>query len=574
MMSKFDSVPLRSIAVLILAAVVLGPQAAAAAAHGPARPAVKHGGTLVVNPAPVSNWTDNFNPFEPATGQHPTYFSEGLIYEPLLYFNYLSGKISDILATGYKWSNGGKTLTFTLRKGVKWNDGKAFTAADVVFSANLAMKYSAWDTTGLSNALNSQKVTSKGNKVTFHFKAANYGLLYTIGDTFMIVPKHIFSKVGDPTKFADTNPVGTGPFKVGSFSPQSYTMVRNPHYWQAGRPYISAIQVPSESGNTAFIDDASTGKIDWAGTEVDYAQKALVEKCGCGNAYWYSPTSNTVGLYLNMAEAPFNNVWVRRAINEAVDRNALAKAGELGYEKPANAGWIQPQYTKTWGVSSIIHSLKSGGNLSAAKADMKKAKKSGSVKAALKKTFYVRAVDGWSDWDRDTVLIASELGKIGINVKADNSLQFGDWYNNGIVPGHFDMDICWTNVGAPNPYSVLQGAFDPTNYQPIGQDAWSGDWERLQAGSSGIAKAGSRIKSDFAKFRAAGNKSKQVGAIKDVEKQVANWVPSVPLLEGAWWDDYNTSRFTGFPSGKHPYDVGSPYQPWTVENVVLHLHKR
>src|SRR5579884_103475 len=573
MISKFDSTPVRAIAALLLAAVVFGPQAASAA-RGSAHPAVKHGGTLVVNPAPVSNWTDNFNPFEPATGQHPTYFAEGLIYEPLLYFNYLTGKITKMLATGYNWSHGGRALTFTLRKHVKWNDGKPFTAADVLFSVKLALKYSAWDTTNLSGALNSKGVTRKGDKVTFHFKAPNYGLLYTIGDTFMIVPKHIFSKVGDPTKFADTNPVATGPYKVGSFSPQSYKLVRNPLYWQKGKPYISNIVVPSESGNTAFINDASTGKIDWAGTEVDYAKKALVQKCHCHNAYWYSPTSNIVGLYLNMGKAPFNNVWIRRAINVAINRDALSKAGELKYEKPANAGWIQPQYVKTWGVPSIIHSLNNKGNIRLAKSYIKKAKKSASVRSALKKTFYVRAVDGWSDWDRDTVLIASELDKIGIKAKADDSLQFGDWFNNGIVPGNYDMDISWTNVGAPNPYSVLQGAFDPANYMPVGQDAWSGDWERLKTGKSGIGKAASVISSDLAKFRAAGKKSKQIAAIKGIERQVAKWVPSVPLLEGAWWDDYNTSRVVGFPSAKHPYDIGSPSQPWTVENVVLHLHRR
>jgi peptide/nickel transport system substrate-binding protein len=551
--------------------------AGVAGAHGSQHAAaIKHGGTLVVNPAPVSAWVDNFNPFGPATGVHDTYFSEGLIYEPLLYFNLLTSKITPMLATGYKWSNGGKNLTFTIRKGVTWNDGKPFTPADVVFSAKLALKYPAWDTTNLHTSLTSQGVTSSGDSVTFHFQHPDYGQLYTIGDTFMIVPEHIFSTVGDPTKFADTNPVGTGPFMVGNFSPSSYTLVRNPHYWQTGKPYIDTIQVRDEAGTTAFIDDATSGKIDWAGTEVDYAGTTLVKRCKCGNAYWYSPTSNTVGLYLNLSEAPFNNVNVRQAITQVIDRKALSQVGELGYEKPSNAGWVQPQYVKTWGVPSVMKMLNPNGNLKAARADMKIAEKNPSVRAALKNTFYVRAVNGWNDWDRDTVLIASDLRKIGIKATADNSLQFGDWFSgpNGLVPGHFDMDISWTNLGAPNPYSVLQGAFDATNFQPVGKDAWNGDWERLKTGSGGLGKVASRIKSDFASFRAASTKSKQIAAIKDIETQVATWVPSVPLLGGAWWDDYNTSRLTGFPTAKNPYDVGSPYQAWTVEDVVLHLHEK
>ena len=82
-------------------------------------------------------FTQNFNPFD--TNSLSTEMNmRSLTYEPLLEFNQLKpGQIYNWLATGYTWSNGGKTLTFNLRPGVKWSDGQPFTAADVAFTFNL-----------------------------------------------------------------------------------------------------------------------------------------------------------------------------------------------------------------------------------------------------------------------------------------------------------------------------------------------------------------------------------------------------------------------------------------------------
>ena len=95
------------------------------------------GKQLVMESSPESTITQTFNPFV-ATGAPWGMGATGLIYEPLIQFNLVAPpKYTPWLATSYAWSNGGKTLTFAIRQGVKWNDGQPFTPDDVVFTFNM-----------------------------------------------------------------------------------------------------------------------------------------------------------------------------------------------------------------------------------------------------------------------------------------------------------------------------------------------------------------------------------------------------------------------------------------------------
>src|SRR5690242_17047458 len=98
--------------------------------------------TLVIESTSVTAPSQNFNPYvQSATGYSAQ--ATGLIYEPLYIFNVMNPTQPPVpmLASGQPtWSNGGKTLTVPIRSGVKWNDGKPFTASDVAFTYNLVKK--------------------------------------------------------------------------------------------------------------------------------------------------------------------------------------------------------------------------------------------------------------------------------------------------------------------------------------------------------------------------------------------------------------------------------------------------
>ena len=122
--------------------VVAGAAVAMGIAACSSTPANGHSGAkgepLVIVNNTGQTFTRSFNPFV-STSIGNSNNTTALIYEPLLMFNIMKPTQAPIpwLATAYKWSDGGKTLTFTIRKGVKFSDGKPMTASDVAFSFNL-----------------------------------------------------------------------------------------------------------------------------------------------------------------------------------------------------------------------------------------------------------------------------------------------------------------------------------------------------------------------------------------------------------------------------------------------------
>src|SRR5690242_20051193 len=183
----------------------------------------KVGGKLVIDNVSGSTWTCQFNPFNSAVLGPGITFAP--IYEPLMFVNILQSKNPPVpmLATSSEWSNGFKTLTFTIRNAVSWTDGKPFSAADVVYTFNAMKSDKAIDLNALWSADGGPltSVAAMGtNQVVFTFKGASQPIFYFVADQTPIVPQHIWS-TQDQSKlhsFADSQPVGTGPYKVSNCS--------------------------------------------------------------------------------------------------------------------------------------------------------------------------------------------------------------------------------------------------------------------------------------------------------------------------------------------------------------------
>src|SRR5262249_1127420 len=146
------------------------------------------------------------------------------------------------LAESWAWSDGGKRLTFKLRHGVTWHDGKPFTSADVKYTFDLVR-----DLTEKRLKLNPRKqwyanvaeVKTDGDfGVTFLLKQPQPGLLNLLASAYgPIYPAHV-----DPAELR-TRAVGTGPFMLKeAVAEQRIVMVRNPHYFVKGRPYLDGLE--------------------------------------------------------------------------------------------------------------------------------------------------------------------------------------------------------------------------------------------------------------------------------------------------------------------------------------------
>src|SRR5215470_751013 len=166
------------------------------------------------------------------------------------------------LAESWSWDEGNTRLTFKLRQGVKWHDGKPFTAADVKCTWDLLIGKSqeklrlnprkAW-------YRNLEDIVPEGDqKVTFVLKRSQPAFLMLLASGMSpVYPCHV-----NPRDMR-THPIGTGPFKFAEFKPNEYIrVVKNPGYWKPGRPYLDAVEwtiIPNRSTQTlAFI----AGKFD------------------------------------------------------------------------------------------------------------------------------------------------------------------------------------------------------------------------------------------------------------------------------------------------------------------------
>jgi peptide/nickel transport system substrate-binding protein len=169
------------------ASIVLATAGAAPSDAGPARfmPASTGRGTLVIVNETGGNWTCGFNPFNLSGAPE----SVGVVYEPLAFVNTLkNGRATPWLARSWSWSAGNTVLTFTIRNGVRFSDGRPLTAADVAYTFNLMKRHPSLDINGVWSALSD--VTARGSgTVVMTFKSPAVPYFYYIADQVGIVPK-------------------------------------------------------------------------------------------------------------------------------------------------------------------------------------------------------------------------------------------------------------------------------------------------------------------------------------------------------------------------------------------------
>src|SRR5690242_1727520 len=180
-------------------------------------PSTGHSGAkgepLVIVNNTGQTFTRSFNPFV-STSIGNSNNTTALIYEPLLMFNIMQPTQPPIpwLATAYKWSDGGKTLTLTIRKGVKFSDGKPMTASDVAFSFNL-LKNNPTLTPVSPPPIPETATAPNPTTAVLTFSQPEFANLFLIGGMY-IVPQHIWQGISNPVTFADPDPVGTGPYVI------------------------------------------------------------------------------------------------------------------------------------------------------------------------------------------------------------------------------------------------------------------------------------------------------------------------------------------------------------------------
>jgi peptide/nickel transport system substrate-binding protein len=504
------------------------------------------------------DYTRNFNPYSSSVISG----TPGMIYETLLYFNRLNGDIKPWLAQSYDLASDATSITFHLRKDVKWSDGQPFTSDDVVFTLNLIKQNPSIDVSGISPRFK-DVVALDSSTVKVTLNAPYYPIIWYLGGQTYILPKHVWSAVkGDPAQYADPNPVGTGPFVLKSFTPQLVTLSKNSRFWQPGKLEVSELKIPAYNSNTSAELALQKGEIDWTNLYIPDIEKTYIKLDPVHNHYWF-PSSDVVMLFMNITKYPFNQLPVRQAISDAINRDQLNKVGESGYEPaasptlilPANKDYTAPEYS---GLSFSVDAAKAQQLLESAGFS-----KGGdgiyADKQGKKLTFNLNVVSGYTDWITDCQLIASDLQAIGIKVTV-NTIAF-DAYYDALQKGNYDLAMLWTNPG-PTPYYIFDGLLRSTNSAPNGQAAPS-NYERWNDPNT------DKLLDQYA---SSTDPNAQKQAIQALQKIMVEQLPSIPLTNEPYWYQYSTKKFTGWPDAQHPYAAPGTATYPDIEYVVLNLH--
>jgi peptide/nickel transport system substrate-binding protein len=306
-----------------------------------------------------------------------------------------TGKFHPNLATSWGLAKDGKSWIIKLRKGVKFHDGTSFNADAVKFNMDMWVG----KPTGAFRKLTSVDVI---DDYTVRLNSSQYDSVvpYELAtETFMVSPKAI--KENGP-KWAETHPVGTGPFKFVSYDrPNKVTWTRFNEYWQKGRPYLDGVEY-------LFIKDRMTALSSLKAGEAHGQFFALPQHAKTmGKEGWDISFDNMVGIHIYgdsaNPDSPWANKKVRKAIEYAIDKEAICSELGLDYKlpvyqivKPDNAAFVK--------------------SLAPRKYDPKKAKQL-LKEAGYPKGFNADLIHPTMAWKDGWQAVQSYLSAVGINLK-------------------------------------------------------------------------------------------------------------------------------------------------------------
>ena len=360
------------------------------------------------------------------------------VYE-MLYDSTTNGQsFTPWLATGYSLSANKLAWTFYLRKGVKFANGQPLTSADVKFSIERAMaKNSVWN---FIDVVISDITTPSPGTVVIHTKtpiASMLAIVSLYGNA--ILPNNFAGKTA--TQFFQ-RPFGTGPFKVSSWiHGQSLTVVKNPHYWQKGKPYL-------DSATFTDVPNDNTRLLQLQGNQIQidefpaWSQLSQIQ-ANSSTTLATVPSTEVEMLLFNEHVKPFQDIHVREAINLALNRSALVREVLFGHGSPIGT-FLAPNIPLSTAQPVPAYSL------TKAKAQMAMS----SVPHGFSTTLNIAS--GSALESAVGQVVQQELAPIGIKVSIQQ-LDAGTWFSD-ITALKYDMSTVYVNTDIADASELVEAA--------------------------------------------------------------------------------------------------------------------
>jgi peptide/nickel transport system substrate-binding protein len=446
--------------------LMLAYAAAAAAVAASALPALaqKQGGTLRMYltsnpPSALPHEETTIETVQPFSGV----YSNLVRFDPFKASNEAANIIPE-LATSWQYDATKTKLTFKLREGVKWHDGKPFTAKDVECTFH---RLNGKDTTFLRRSPRSiwyenlSEVTTSGDhEATFHLKKPQASLLSMLAAGYtVLMPCHVEAKK------MRTEPIGTGPFKFVEFkSNQSIRLERNKDYWDKGKPYLDAIDWKIVTNRSTRILAFSTNEFDMTRVAditvpliADIKAKAPQAICEL------QPTNVTTHMLVNREAPPFDKPELRKAMMLAIDRQAFIDI--LSHGKNFLAVNMQAPPKGKWGMPEAeLKKLFSYGD--PAKQREEAIKIMASLGYGPSNRLKVKVATRDFNTFRDpAVIFIDQLNKIHFDATLD-VVESSAWYNR-LFSKNYQVALNLAGAGLDDPDGVLKMGFkcsSPANF--------------------------------------------------------------------------------------------------------------
>ncbi|KHC91491.1 extracellular solute-binding protein [Thermotoga sp. Mc24] len=507
--------------------------------------------------SPPSNW----NPFTPWNAVAGTI---GLVYEPLFLYDPLNDKFEPWLAEKGEWASDNEYV-LTLRKGLRWQDGVPLTADDVVFTFEIAKKYTGISYSPVWNWLDRiERVDERTLK--FIFSDPRYQEWKQMLINTPIVPKHIWENKTEEEVLQAANeyPVGSGPYYVESWADDRCVFKKNENWWgirELGyNPKPERIVELRVLSNNVAVGMLMKGELDWSNF---FLPGVPVLKKAYGIVTWYENApymlpANTAGIFVNVNKYPLSIPEFRRAMAYAINPEKIVTRAYENMVTAANPAGILPLpgYMKYYPKDVVdMYGFKYDPEMAKKILDelgFKDVNKDGFREDPNGKPFKltIECPYGWTDWMVSIQSIAEDLVKVGINVEP----KYPDYskYADDLYGGKFDLILnnFVTGVSATI-WSYFNGVFYPDAAES--EYSYSGNFGKY---------ANPEVESLLDEL----NRSKDDAKIKEVVAKLSEILlkdlPFIPLWYNGAWFQASKAVWTNWPTEKNPYAVPIGWNGW------------
>jgi peptide/nickel transport system substrate-binding protein len=537
------------------------------------------------------------SPAWPVPNSDQTY---NLLYEPLLSFNSDTGQLQPLLAESYSVHE--DTIEVVLNKAAHWSDGEPLTASDVKYTFELGRTYKSLRVSPrwryihdihLGAGPGSASASDGGGaadsrRVVFVLDKEHrnpLAVLDALQET-VILPRHVIEPLlaqahGDLDEFTklkfDQNPVGSGPYRLVSYSSEKIVMGRDDAYWgndalhngkKAAPKYIID---PIYKSNDNYSIALQQGRLD---ASICFVPRIwLKQERGVRSWYDTEPffvSASILMLIPNMSHHPLDDAALRRAMAFAINYRDIRELAVSGYSEPLKPGLILPfglegkyyseedakAYGSYYDPEKAKALLKSAGYTPVYGTDGELVETRDASGHPIP-TIYIKSPTGWSDWESVVGVVVKSLRDAGIDARerfVDASL-----YWHALFSGDFDL-------------IVHQPAAAPTPSQPWGRleevltsDDWAPEGEKMyknigRFNNPSLPSYDPRVSALLKRIPTLTDEKELFGAYRELNVIAMQAQATFPVVyRPDQFYEVSIRHWNNFPSAKNPY--GPPQIP-------------